>query len=59
MKKMIAFIMQEASEKCREINIRAEEEFNLEKAKIVRNETLSLDLQYGRKAKQAEIKRKM
>lgn len=59
MKKMIAFIMQEAAEKCREIEIRADEEFNIEKAKIVRQETAAIEQTFARKFKQADVRRKM
>lgn len=59
MKKMVAFIMQEAEEKCRELRIRADEEFNIEKAKLVRQETETIEQQFQKKLKQAEVKRKM
>lgn len=59
MKKMVAFIMQEAAEKCREIQVKADEEFNIEKAKLVHQETTAIEQQYARKLKQAEVKRRM
>lgn len=59
MKKMVSFIKQEAIEKARELQVKADEEFNIEKAKIVRQETLAIESNYGRKLKQAEISRKM
>lgn len=59
MKKMVAFIMQEAAEKSREIQIKADEEFNIEKAKLVRQETTTIEQQYQKKLKQADVKRKM
>lgn len=59
MKKMVAFIMQEAAEKCREIEIKSDEEFNIEKAKLVRNETAAIETHYQRKLKQADVKRRM
>lgn len=59
MKKMVAFIMQEAAEKTRELHIRADEEFNIEKAKIVHQETVAIEQQFARKLKQAEVKRRM
>ncbi|KAJ2322728.1 V-ATPase V1 sector subunit E, partial [Coemansia sp. RSA 2681] len=34
MNKMVAFIRQEALEKAREIKVKADEEFNIEKAKL-------------------------
>ena len=59
MKKMVAFIMQEASEKCTELHVRADEEFNIEKAKLVRHETINLEQLYARKYKQAQVKRRV
>lgn len=59
MKKMIAFIRQEAIEKARELQVKADEEFNIEKAKLVRNEELAIEAATERKMKQAEIKKKM
>ncbi|CUS09444.1 unnamed protein product [Tuber aestivum] len=55
LKKMVAFIKQEALEKAREISIKADEEFAIEKSKLVRTETLAIDTQYERKFKQAEL----
>lgn len=50
---MTAFIRQEALEKAREIQIKADEEFAIEKSKLVRQETASIDTQYEKKFKQA------
>lgn len=55
LKKMVAFIKQEALEKAREIEIKADEEFAIEKSKLVRQETQAIDAQYERKFKQAEL----
>ncbi|BEI82507.1 hypothetical protein CcaverHIS002_0303750 [Cutaneotrichosporon cavernicola] len=55
MNKMVAFISQEAREKAREIQVKADEEFAIEKAKIVRQEQLAIDAQYEKKRKQAEV----
>lgn len=52
---MVAFIEQEAHEKAHEISIKADEEFAIEKSKLVRAETLSVDAQYERKFKKAEL----
>lgn len=41
MSKMVSFIKQEALEKAREIKVKADEEFNIEKAKLVRQETVN------------------
>ncbi|CAD6587460.1 MAG: V-ATPase V1 sector subunit E [Tremellales sp. Tagirdzhanova-0007] len=54
MNKMVAFISQEAREKAREIQVKADEEFAIEKAKIVRQESLAIDAQFDKKRKQAE-----
>ncbi len=59
MRKMVAFIMQEAGEKAREITVKADEEFNIEKAKLVRQEGAAIEAQYGKRLKQAELRRKI
>jgi len=59
LRKMVAFIMQEASEKCREIQVKADEEFNIEKARLVHQETAAIEQQFERKVKQTETRRKM
>ncbi|KAF2135370.1 uncharacterized protein K452DRAFT_260787 [Aplosporella prunicola CBS 121167] len=55
LKKMTAFIRQEALEKAKEIQIKADEEFAIEKSKLVRQETQSIDQQYEKKFKQASM----
>ena len=50
---MTAFIRQEATEKAREIEIKADEEFAIEKSKLVRQETSTIDSQFEKKFKQA------
>jgi V-type H+-transporting ATPase subunit E len=52
---MVAFIKQEALEKAREIEIKADEEFAIEKSRLVRAETAAIDTQYERKYKQASL----
>ena len=52
---MTAFIRQEALEKAREIHLKADEEFAIEKSKLVRQETSSIDSQYEKKFKQASM----
>lgn len=59
LRKMVAFIMQEATEKCREIHVKADEEFNIEKAKLVHQETTAIQQQFERRVRQAEVRRKM
>lgn len=55
LRKMTAFIKQEAMEKAREIEIKANEEFEIEKSKLVRQETDAIDGQYEKKFKQASL----
>jgi len=55
LKKMTAFIKQEAMEKAREIEIKADEEFAIEKSKLVRQEQGSIDTQYNKKFKSAAM----
>jgi V-type H+-transporting ATPase subunit E len=52
---MTAFIRQEALEKAREIQLKADEEFAIEKSKLVREEIASIDSQYEKKFKQASM----
>lgn len=52
---MTAFIRQEALEKAKEIQIKADEEFAIEKSKLVRQETSSIDYNYEKKFKQASM----
>merc|ERR1712093_974202 len=55
LKKMTAFIKQEAMEKGREIEIKADEEFAIEKSKLVRQETAAIDTTYEKKFKTAQM----
>ncbi|GAA6012819.1 hypothetical protein JCM10207_005373 [Rhodosporidiobolus poonsookiae] len=59
MRKMTAFIKQEALEKAREIKVKADEEFAIEKGKIVRQESANIDANFEKKKKQAEIEKKI
>ena len=52
---MTAFIRQEALEKAKEIQIKADEEFAIEKSKLVRQETSTIDSAYAKKNKQASM----
>lgn len=52
---MTAFIKQEAMEKGHEIEMKADEEFTIEKGKLVRQETQSIDTTYEKKFKQAQM----
>lgn len=55
LRKMTAFIRQEALEKAREIELKADEEFAIEKSKLVRQETAAIDTLYEKKFKQAAM----
>jgi len=59
MNKMVAFIKQEALEKAREIKVKADEEFAIEKAKLVKQEQQAIDAQYEKKRKGAEVSQKI
>ena len=58
-KHMIAFIDQEASEKAEEIDAKAEEEFNIEKGRLVQQQRVKIMEYYERKEKQIELQKKM
>ncbi|KLO18226.1 ATPase V1/A1 complex subunit E [Schizopora paradoxa] len=59
MNKMVAFIKQEANEKAREIRVKADEEFAIEKAKLVKQEQQNIDAQFEKKRKGAEVAQKI
>ncbi|KAF5381538.1 hypothetical protein D9615_005484 [Tricholomella constricta] len=59
MNKMVAFIKQEALEKAREIKVKADEEFAIEKAKLVKQEQQAIDSQFEKKRKGAEVAQKI
>ncbi|KAG6828444.1 hypothetical protein H0H92_007972 [Tricholoma furcatifolium] len=59
MNKMVLFIKQEALEKAREIRVKADEEFAIEKAKLVKQEQQAIDAQYEKKRKGAEVAQKI
>ncbi len=52
---MTAFIAQEAMEKASEIEIKADEEFAIEKSKLVREENQAIDASYEKKFKAASM----
>lgn len=58
-KHMMAFIEQEANEKAEEIDTRAEEEFNIEKGRLVEEQRRKIIDYYTRKEKQVELYRKI
>lgn len=52
---MTAFIRQEANEKASEIKIKADQEFSIEKSKLVQEEKDAIDSAYDKKFKQATM----
>lgn len=56
---MMAFIEQEANEKAEEIDAKAEEEFNIEKGRLVQEQRLKIMEFYEKKEKQVELQRRM
>jgi len=56
---MVDFIYQEAKEKADEIEAKAEEEFNIEKGRLVQQERLKIMAFYERKEKQIELQMKI
>ncbi|XP_049580202.1 V-type proton ATPase subunit E 1a isoform X2 [Syngnathus scovelli] len=58
-KHMMAFIEQEANEKVEEIDARAEEEFNIEKGRLVQTQRVKIMEYYEKKEKQIEQHKKI
>ncbi|EHB18293.1 V-type proton ATPase subunit E 2 [Heterocephalus glaber] len=58
-KHMMAFIEQEANEKAKEIDTKAEEEFNIEKGRLVQSQRLKIMEYYEKKEKQIEQQKKI
>jgi vacuolar-type H+-ATPase subunit E/Vma4 len=58
-KHMIAFMAQEAREKAQEIRDKADEEFNLEKGRLVSQEKVKITQIYERKEKQVDTEKKI
>jgi len=58
-KHMMAFIEQEANEKAEEIDAKAEEEFNIEKGRLVQQQRLKIMEYYDKKEKQVELQKKI
>ncbi|EDO39197.1 predicted protein [Nematostella vectensis] len=56
---MMKFIEQEAKEKAEEIDAKAEEEFNIEKGRLVQQERLKIMNYYEKKEKQVELQKKI
>uniref|UniRef100_A0A8C4WXV9 V-type proton ATPase subunit E n=1 Tax=Eptatretus burgeri TaxID=7764 RepID=A0A8C4WXV9_EPTBU len=58
-KHMMAFIEQEANEKADEIDAKAEEEFNIEKGRLVQSQRLKIMEHFEKKEKQIEQQKKI
>jgi V-type H+-transporting ATPase subunit E len=58
-KHMMAFIDQEANEKAEEIDAKAEEEFNIEKGRLVQQARIKIMEFYDRKQKQIDLQKKI
>ncbi|CAF1116016.1 unnamed protein product [Adineta ricciae] len=56
---MISFIQQEAAEKVEEIEAKAEEEFNIEKSRLVSQQRIKIIEYYDKKEKQIELQQKV
>ncbi|CCK70317.1 H(+)-transporting V1 sector ATPase subunit E KNAG_0E00490 [Huiozyma naganishii CBS 8797] len=57
--KMQQFILKEAQEKAREIQLKADQEYEIEKTAVVRQETASLDANYAARLKAAALKQQI
>merc|ERR1712062_464263 len=56
---MISFIIAEAEEKAKEINVRAEEEFNIEKTSIGQEEKKRINEEFAQRMKLVEVQKKI
>ncbi|CCD26434.1 H(+)-transporting V1 sector ATPase subunit E NDAI_0H02600 [Naumovozyma dairenensis CBS 421] len=57
--KMQAFIRKEAEEKAKEIQLKADQEYEIEKTSIVRNETSNIDTNFEAKLKKLSLKQQI
>lgn len=57
--KMQAFIKKEAEEKAKEVQLKADQEYEIEKTSIVRNETSNIDANFEDKLKKASLKQQI
>jgi len=58
-KHMMAFIEQEANEKVEEIDAKAEEEFNIEKGRLVHQQRIKIQEYYDKRLKQVNLQKKI
>mmetsp|Transcript_17617 Transcript_17617/g.30340 ORF Transcript_17617/g.30340 Transcript_17617/m.30340 type:complete len:239 (+) Transcript_17617:123-839(+) len=56
---MVNFIKQEAGEKAKEIEVKAEEEFNIEKLRMVEADKQKIRKEYERREKQVEVQKRI
>jgi len=56
---MVQFIHQEAKEKAAEIKLKTDEEFNIEKLRMVEGEKQKIRAEYERKEKQVEVQKRI
>ena len=56
---MVQFIHQEAKEKAAEIKLKTDEEFQIEKLRMLEAEKTKIRAEYERKEKQVEVQRRM
>ena len=56
---MVNFIQREAEEKASEIRSKADEEYSLEKGRLVTEEKLRISKDFEKKEKQIDVKKKM
>jgi V-type H+-transporting ATPase subunit E len=56
---MVSFMEQEAAEKANEIAVKAEEDFNIEKGRLVQQEKRKIMDQYEKRQKQVDIQRRI
>jgi len=59
LKQMVSFILKEANEKADEIHVKADEEFNIERQRLLQAEKVKIIKEYERKEKQVEIQKKI
>jgi len=59
LKQMVAFILKEANEKSDEIQVKAKEEFNIERQRLLQVEKLKLVKDFEKKEKQLEVNKKI
>jgi len=59
LKQMCSFILKEANEKAQEIKVKADEEFNIEKQRLIQAEKIKIKLEYEKKKKQVEVQKKI